>query len=500
MRTIVVPANEETLPEVLRFVKDSLDEIGCTSKEQYQIEVAVEEIFTNISSYAYKPDNGDATIEIEINDNPLSVSVCFMDNGKPYDPLAKQDPDTTLSLGQRKRGGLGIFMTKKFMDEIDYEYKGGRNILTLRKVVLRQPEVDITKAFVIFFLATIHCFVECSTDKQLWGGLPYFFDSILGGPWAAPMFIFSMGIGLAFTTRNKASDLLRRGIHIMMIGLILNVCRFLIPSLVGYGITHDADFYISKLPYLFFGNDLLQFASLAMLLMALLKYLKLTPWKIFLTALVINIVSMFFNGLYLDNMTLNVILGHFIGIDNGAELVVSDFPVFIWFLMYAGGLVFGTYLKNWTVEQKVKFYKTVSFPCFIVTTVIYVIEYKKGFGMMGGPGANVFYHLTTPEVFLCIGTEFAMLGCCYLICKMLPEKMMKIIEQISRAVTSVYFIQWILVWWAANVVIYAVRGSKYLESWQTLILGLILSTVSVVLGVCYQRWLKSRKKGRNAVL
>ena len=105
MRTIVVPANEETLPEVLRFVKDSLDEIGCTSKEQYQIEVAVEEIFTNISSYAYKPDNGDATIEIEINDNPLSVSVCFMDNGKPYDPLAKQDPDTTLSLGQRKRGG-----------------------------------------------------------------------------------------------------------------------------------------------------------------------------------------------------------------------------------------------------------------------------------------------------------------------------------------------------------------------------------------------------------
>ena len=500
MRVLNVPAKADQLPEVLRFVKENLDEIGCTSKESYQIEVAVEEIFTNISSYAYNPKEGDASIEVEIDDNPLAVSVCFVDNGHPYDPLAKQDPDTTLSLDQRKRGGLGIFMTKKFMDEIDYEYKNGRNILTLRKVVLRQPEVDMTKALVIFFLATIHCFVECSTDAQLWKGLPYFFDSILGGPWAAPMFIFSMGIGLAFTTRNKPFDLFKRGINIMMVGLLLNVCRFLIPSFVGYAVTHDSEFYFDRLPYLFFGNDLLQFASLAMLFMALLNYLKLTPWKIFFTALVINIVSMFFNGLYLDNMPLNVILAHFIGIDNGTELVISDFPLFIWFLMYASGLVFGTYLKSWTVEQKVKFYKIVSLPCFIITNVFYIIEYKMSFGMMGGPGANVFYHLTTPEVFLCFGTEFAMLGVCFLISKKLPGKITKVIELISRAVTSVYFIQWVLVWWTADVIIYAVRGSKYLQSWQTLIIGLILSTASVVLGVYYQRWLKSRKKGRNAVL
>ena len=500
MRELDIQALPENLPEVLEFVSKQLDEIGCTERERNQIEVAVEEIYANIAGYAYNPDIGTATIRVEINDNPLSVSMSFIDQGKQYDPLAKPDPNVKLSASERKRGGLGIFMTKKFMDEVDYEYKNGSNILTLRKVVLRQPEVDLTKALVVFFLATIHCFVECSTDTQLWTGLPYFFDSILGGPWAAPMFIFSMGIGLAFTNRNKASDLLRRGISIILVGLLLNVFRFLIPSLVGYAITHDTEFYLDELPYLFFGNDLLQFASLAMILMAFLKYLKLTPWKIFFVALVLNIAAMFVNNSYFGNEGLNIVLGHFIGIDNGEEIVMSDFPVFIWFLMYASGLVFGNYLKAWTPEQKVKFYKWVSLPCFIVTCIIYVIEYKKGFGMMGGPGANVFYHLTTPEVFLCIGTEFAMLGACYAVCKHLPEKLMKIVETVSRAVTSVYFIQWVLVWWTADVVIYAIRGSQYLESWQTMILGLVLSFVSVFLGVWHMRWLRARKRGRNAVL
>lgn len=502
MKELDIQALPENLPAVLNFVKENLDELECTEKERNQIEVAVEEIFANIAGYAYDPKIGIATVRVELNDNPLSVSLSFIDEGKQYDPLAKPDPNVKLSASERKRGGLGIFMTKKFMDEVDYEYKNGRNILTLRKVVLRQPEVDMTKALVIFFLATIHAYVECSTDDQLWHGLPYFFDSILGGPWAAPMFIFSMGIGLAFTTRNKAIDLFRRSIHICLVGLLLNVCRYLIPSLVGFAITHDADYYITDLPYLFFGNDLLQFAALAMLLMSFLKFLKLTPWKIFFIALGLNIAAMFFNDLWLDNMPLNVILGHFVGVNDpmGEEIVMSDFPLFIWFLMYASGLAFGDHIKHISVAQKETFYKWFSIPCFVLSVSVYIVEYVKQFGMMGGPGANVFYHLTTPEMFLCICTEFSMLGACFYISKFLPSKVMGIIEKISRAITSVYFIQWVLVWWAANVFIYIIRGSEYLESWQTLILGLILSVVSVALGVFYQEFLKKRKRGRNSVI
>ena len=57
----------------------------------------------------------------------------FLDRGRPYDPLAKADPDITLPTEERQVGGLGIFMVKKMMDELTYEYKDGRNILKLRK-------------------------------------------------------------------------------------------------------------------------------------------------------------------------------------------------------------------------------------------------------------------------------------------------------------------------------------------------------------------------------
>jgi anti-sigma regulatory factor (Ser/Thr protein kinase) len=61
------------------------------------------------------------------------VVITFIDNGVPYDPLAKTDPDTTLSAEEREIGGLGIYMVKKSMDEITYDYKDGQNILKIKK-------------------------------------------------------------------------------------------------------------------------------------------------------------------------------------------------------------------------------------------------------------------------------------------------------------------------------------------------------------------------------
>ena len=98
-----------------------------------QLDIAVEELFVNIANYAYVPDTGKATIRLEINEEPLSVSITFIDNGVPYDPLAKADPDITLSAEERAIGGLGIFMVKKSMDDMFYEYKDSQNVLTIVK-------------------------------------------------------------------------------------------------------------------------------------------------------------------------------------------------------------------------------------------------------------------------------------------------------------------------------------------------------------------------------
>ena len=102
-------------------------------KAQMQISVAVEEIFVNIANYAYKPDKGKAIVRVEVTDKPVAVAITFVDHGVPYDPLAKVDPDVTLAAHEREIGGLGIFMTKKIMDDVAYEYRDGQNILTLKK-------------------------------------------------------------------------------------------------------------------------------------------------------------------------------------------------------------------------------------------------------------------------------------------------------------------------------------------------------------------------------
>ena len=128
-----IEATVENLPKVMAFVERKMAAVDCPPKIGMQIEVAVEEIFVNIANYAYAPDKGRATVRVEVSENPVTVTITFIDNGTPYDPLAKEDPDVTLSARERQIGGLGIFMVKNTMDDVSYEYKDGRNILRLKK-------------------------------------------------------------------------------------------------------------------------------------------------------------------------------------------------------------------------------------------------------------------------------------------------------------------------------------------------------------------------------
>ena len=135
MKDITVEATLDNLEVVQNFVSEELENQGCSMKVMMQIEIAVEEIYVNIVHYAYNPEIGKATIRCEVTDNPMQVIIQFMDSGVPFDPLAKEDADITLSAEERQIGGLGIFMVKKSMDEVSYEYKEGKNVLTIRKVL-----------------------------------------------------------------------------------------------------------------------------------------------------------------------------------------------------------------------------------------------------------------------------------------------------------------------------------------------------------------------------
>ena len=130
---IVIEARRENLDQVLGFMDAHLERRDCPMKVMLQLDIAVEELFVNIANYAYGDQVGQAVIQLQEEHDPEGISITFIDEGMPFDPLAKPDPDVTLAAEDRPIGGLGIFMVKKTMDDMVYEYKNQRNMLTLKK-------------------------------------------------------------------------------------------------------------------------------------------------------------------------------------------------------------------------------------------------------------------------------------------------------------------------------------------------------------------------------
>ncbi|MBR2825784.1 MAG: SpoIIE family protein phosphatase [Solobacterium sp.] len=132
---LTIEATIENIPTVTAFVDEKLEALNCPIKAQSQIDIAIDELFSNIAKFAYHPGVGPATVRVEVEEDPLAVLITFIDNGNPYDPLKNDDPDISLGADEREVGGLGVFLVKKTMDDISYEYKDGQNILKIKKLI-----------------------------------------------------------------------------------------------------------------------------------------------------------------------------------------------------------------------------------------------------------------------------------------------------------------------------------------------------------------------------
>ena len=132
-KKIRVAATKENLETVTTFLDEILDEKDCPLKIRLQIDLALEEMYINIANYAYTPKTGEMELRVAFDEAERELTLVLIDSGIPYDPLAKKDPDVTLSAEKRKIGGLGIYLVKKTMDSMTYERRDGRNIVTMKK-------------------------------------------------------------------------------------------------------------------------------------------------------------------------------------------------------------------------------------------------------------------------------------------------------------------------------------------------------------------------------
>ena len=133
MQELNLEAAVANISAVTDFVNAILEELDCPMKARMQIDVAIDELFSNIAQYAYAPGTGPATVRVETEKDPRAVILTFIDRGMPFDPLAAEDPDITAPAEERSIGGLGVFLVKKTMDDVRYERRDGQNILRITK-------------------------------------------------------------------------------------------------------------------------------------------------------------------------------------------------------------------------------------------------------------------------------------------------------------------------------------------------------------------------------
>ena len=134
-KRLTVTARADQLGEVLAFLDQEIPSDNYPAKARMQLSLAAEEAFINIARYAYAPLEGKVDISLCVSGDPPVATLVFSDDGVPYNPLEKPDPDLTLPAQDREIGGLGVYMIKKNVDEARYRYEGGKNVLTLTKTL-----------------------------------------------------------------------------------------------------------------------------------------------------------------------------------------------------------------------------------------------------------------------------------------------------------------------------------------------------------------------------
>lgn len=134
MREITFSGDDSELAQVMRTLEDELDATACVGKERMQLQIAVEEICVNILRHAFPGGASAATFQVETESDTHRIVIRFIDDGAPFNPLTHEDPDTALTADEREVGGLGILLAKKNVDSMDYEYRDGKNILTMTKI------------------------------------------------------------------------------------------------------------------------------------------------------------------------------------------------------------------------------------------------------------------------------------------------------------------------------------------------------------------------------
>lgn len=357
----------------------------------------------------------------------------------------------------------------------------------------RQLDVDIAKAEMVLMLPFIHCIIECTTDEGLCSGIPYLFDTIIGGPFSAPMYLFAMGIGLVYSRKVNFDQQIKRGITLIGIFFLNNTCRFLIPYLIGYGISGDRLQFIDPLIYRWLGNDVLLFAGMAIIAIAFFRRWELSSGTMIGISAAAAVMCSLIGDVDTGSMLGNIFLGYFIGTDDATGYVISDFPLLNWLVIPVCGYALGKVLIR--VKDKDAFYRIISPPTLIASLIYFPVGIHFGWGMFG-EGQNCYYHMMIWDICVCLCLDLGLLGVWHNLSKVLGKRVNGFLSEVSGNITSIYCIHWVFVRTITNVILYIKNGTQILPLWQTMLLSLAILIVTLIIAHYYKIWKTGRLNGK----
>ena len=354
----------------------------------------------------------------------------------------------------------------------------------------RQWEMDLARAIPILCLPIIHCIIECCTDEMLESGIPYLFDTVIGGPFSAPMYLFAMGVSIEYTRRRTPGLIAAKGFDLILISYLLNIFRFLIPYLIGYALSGDREQFIEPLLYRVLGNDVLLFAGIALVVIALFMRWHFSSKQMMLTAIGFSVIGALTTGVDTGVPILNILLGSFIPTEDQTGLLISDFPLTTWLIVPVTGICFGRLLVRVRPEDKARFYATVSVPALAIALIYGCVGIEHTWGMFG-EGQNCYYHMMPWDMFACLMLDIGMMGVWYFVTRRISPKSQAFFTDISSKITSFYCIHWVMVRTVTNVILYLKNGTQVLPVWKTLVISvcIIFATLFVA-----EQWREFRIK------
>lgn len=303
----------------------------------------------------------------------------------------------------------------------------------------RQWSFDFAKFIAIVGMVLVHTFIYIWGEEGLEEGFQYRLNNIYGGVLAAPIFMFAMGVGVAYSRNTDGKIMFQRGIKLLVAGVLLNVVRAL-PQLLllkgGYGQQHY-EWFLEEI-FLF---DILPFAGMAFLLFALLRWLKASPTVILLIGVALSVLGTFVRSIDMGSIPLNLLCYPFVGIHVGD--VWSSFPLANWFIFVAAGYWFGKLIRRCT-DTDYLFAILVPATGFIFAVcMIYLMTHSTG--MFSDINDDYFYYLSPFDSFVCIMGAIMVAGIGHFLMPHEPHVIQHEVRQVASDVTRIYLIHWVFV-------------------------------------------------------